>query len=461
MDRLDTLLTNTDAFSCRSSELMNRILRKDSEGAKVICLDLSSGASLGVAEVIEQYVMHYLFYHNLGGNIRGGLQYLLCCDEANMLIRTDKEWLGPSPLDDLIRQAREYGLGFWLCAQEYRPLSQTIKANVYSQVMLNISDAEDFDRMARAFQLTHEERNSAWKLSIGEAIVRLADRYRNPFPIEIALISGTDAAQTSFPDLSYVPVEEDLRNRVFDLIFGETKTMAERQAQQEDSDETKIMALCVDIMNHPLDALGQREKRLKFGSTSAVGKVKDLASGNQLILEFQLKLTPGRGSSGLYLALTDKAVEHLKRKRLYKKKAVGKGGPLHQILAQYVKSVYEQKGYQAVIECEENRGWNADVGVCERDSGTKVVAVEISHKTDETEVKNILRDSEIWPEVEVIAVDTKKSKNGVVVVDEAASQRKVRKLQDLLKDVLSFQEQDEMLRRVSFRTLSQFRRAHQ
>ena len=45
-------------------------------------------------------VMHYLFYHNLGGNIRGGLQYLLCCDEANMLIRTDKEWLGPSPLDE-------------------------------------------------------------------------------------------------------------------------------------------------------------------------------------------------------------------------------------------------------------------------------------------------------------------------------------------------------------------------
>jgi len=107
-------------------------------------------------------------------------------DEAKKVFSYKKEQsdaAGIPEIDDLFAKAREFGLGTLVSDQEATKLTDSVKANTDTKILLPTGDFKQFQSIAESMNLSQLQRNYSQTLGVGQAIVQHG--FNRPVPVEL------------------------------------------------------------------------------------------------------------------------------------------------------------------------------------------------------------------------------------------------------------------------------------
>ncbi|EMA11573.1 hypothetical protein SAMN05443574_103310 [Haloarcula vallismortis] len=144
------------------------------------------GLDRDIQNFIQESIFAYLYHYLSQNGFRGkGLHLVLVWDEAKKAFSYKKEQsdaAGIPEMDDLTAKAREFGLSLMVSDQESTKLTESIKANTETKVLLRPSDYNQLSSMADSMGLDELQRSYAFNLDVGQAIVKHAGC--RPVPVD-------------------------------------------------------------------------------------------------------------------------------------------------------------------------------------------------------------------------------------------------------------------------------------
>jgi len=129
-----------------------------------------------------------MVYHRMARQQRGGrLLNVGVFDEAKRLLPRYREEAQQaiSNMSNILAFGREFGVGFLVGECDPALLSNSIKSSCYSRFCFSQTGGRDIVDSARALGLDPEQAAEIQRLAVGEAIVRLADRIKRPFVLQV------------------------------------------------------------------------------------------------------------------------------------------------------------------------------------------------------------------------------------------------------------------------------------
>ncbi len=127
----------------------------------------------------------WLYRYRLAQGPRDQLTNVIIIEEAHNLLHRKASDVKESVLETSIRMTRQFGLGYVFVDQSASLLSQVAFANSYATLALSQKLKADVQTISAAMNLTDEQRDALTTLSIGTAVVRLADEHPEPFLVKI------------------------------------------------------------------------------------------------------------------------------------------------------------------------------------------------------------------------------------------------------------------------------------
>lgn len=151
---------------------------------------------LGVMEkkFFCSYLLMYLYKYNKANSHGFKNKFKLAClvDEAhNIFLKEKPSFIQESITEVVYREIREYGVSLICLDQHVSKLSETVMGNSSVNIAFQQILPRDVETVARLMFLT-EDRSIFTKIKVGEAIVKLTDRYFEPFLINVEMIKGMD-----------------------------------------------------------------------------------------------------------------------------------------------------------------------------------------------------------------------------------------------------------------------------
>ena len=118
-------------------------------------------------------------------NTDGAFEHAILVDEAHNIFLKDKtNFVKESVTDMIYREMREYGTSLICLDQHISKLSDTVKGNSACHIAFQQQLPQDIWDVSGIMQLG-DRKEFFSKLPVGTAIVKLAERYTNPFLIEV------------------------------------------------------------------------------------------------------------------------------------------------------------------------------------------------------------------------------------------------------------------------------------
>lgn len=347
-------------------------------------------------------ILSHVFQYRIANNMRGVKQkpVLVIVDEGNEIFDKNLErMMGGLTLTSMVREAREFQLGIVCSCQVPEAISDTLK-NVYTRVLLSLSEGSNLKDFAESMGLTKEQIESNFSLAPGQAIIRLAGRYDKPF-----------LAQFIDYPLEKNVSNEEIQEHMNSLLAGldekyglnekeeqETQTAGQKQEAGLTEDETRFL---MDVYNRPFLHQEERVKALDISNTliESIGnsiEKKDL--GKILKIHFG-----GRGSSCKYIAFSDEGFEAIGMKPDFK---INKSNFEHSCWQDRISKHFEKdcKVEKEKILRAKGREKKIDVAL-ETESG--IIALEVA-MTSAYEKQNIIRDLEAGCIRVIVACKNKK-----------------------------------------------------
>jgi len=150
--------------------------------------------------------------------------HAIIVDEAhNIFLKKDTNFANESVTDMIYREMREYGTGLVCMDQHISMISDTVKGNSACVIAFQQQLPADIEDISRLMQL-QESKHYFGQLNVGEAIVKLAERYKNPFLIQVPYSLERMKHST----------DEEVRSRVKAVLF-------KKHAKRDDPQFLKII----------------------------------------------------------------------------------------------------------------------------------------------------------------------------------------------------------------------------
>lgn len=148
--------------------------------------------SLGNIEkkFFAEFVLTYIYkLKKVGENkIDQSFNYAIVVDEAhNIFLKNKTTFLSESVTDMVYREMREYGISLICLDQHISKLSDTVKGNSACHIAFQQQLPEDLRDISALMQL-RESPEYFSKLPVGTAIVKLSERYNDPFLIKVPFV---------------------------------------------------------------------------------------------------------------------------------------------------------------------------------------------------------------------------------------------------------------------------------
>lgn len=268
---------------------------------------------------LSSLILSHVFQHRIANNMRGIKQkpVLVIVDEGNEIFdRNLEKQLGGLTLTSMAREAREFQLGMVCSCQIPDAISDSIK-NVYTRVLLSLSEGFNLKHIAESLGLTAEQAESNFSLTPGQAIIRLAGRYDKPFlvqfldyPIE-KNVSNEEVMQHMKPLLEKINAEHGIGEE------QEAAAISEAQTKKKEEELTKEeIRFLMDMYNRPFLKLKERRDALGICITTSAKLVKKI---NDKGLCGIIEINPGgRGKLSKYLAFTNEGFKAIGMQEKYK-----------------------------------------------------------------------------------------------------------------------------------------------
>lgn len=150
-----------------------------------VVLEMDGLSSASDRVMFSEALALYLYRYRLAQGPRADLSHVLVVEEAHNLLLASPLGTRESVLETSIRMIRQYGIGLIFVDQSASLLSKVAFANTYATIALSQKLRSDVQTMTNAMNLTDGQRDALSTLSIGTAIVRLADEHPEPFLIHV------------------------------------------------------------------------------------------------------------------------------------------------------------------------------------------------------------------------------------------------------------------------------------
>lgn len=381
LNRLESLtMTAGDVVDCRHGVSLEELLEQN------VVFEFE-GLNRDIQNVLMELLFAWVYEYRLASGERNqGLKHIFFLDEAKRLFSTYKERqdaAGLPEIDDLTAKMREFGEGLIAADQEATKLTDSLKANTYTKLLLSVGEEQQLREMADAMQLDKRQRQQVHNLEIGEAIVQQGNQdlvrvKLAPFDIEKS-VSDNDLAT----------LQKDWWNNLVADGDTSTKREAEEPTKQAKTDENSLNSaeepenslteleekLLKQIIEFPFKSISERYE--DFSSISKGNKAKKELLERGFIKEENVALSDGRVK---LLELTDDGRGYLQKQGVEVNRS-GRGGVVHRYWQHKLKELFEQQGVTARIEDRD-----ADVGL-ETDGVS--IALEVALSDSDREIQHV------------------------------------------------------------------------
>jgi type IV secretory pathway VirB4 component len=145
------------------------------------------GLNRNLQRFIQQILYAKTFEHLLANNRRDeGLQLVFFVDEAKQLFSVYlemQEASGIPEIDDLMARSRQLGLSTIAADQEATKLTDSLKSNTDTKILLPVNDRENLESIAKSMYLNTIQKKYLRTLDAGQAIIQHGSE--NPTPVDL------------------------------------------------------------------------------------------------------------------------------------------------------------------------------------------------------------------------------------------------------------------------------------
>ena len=346
----------------------------------------------GLSTDLQNFLMEILFAavyeYRVAQNQRGGdLRHVFFLDEGKQVFSVYKERqdaAGIPAIDKLTAKMREFGEGLVVADQEATKLTDSIKANTNTTLLLATGDAVQFTEVAESMNLTARQQEVAQTLGVGEAIIQTGRR--DPCPVLLKnyelekTVSDTELrkrqqqewnAFSATPRKPIAKVAEEVSQSDQDAVdipddpIDTTVTVSDRAEQ-----------LLTDIVQRPFVTVTNRYDR--FSSVHQGNEAKQELLEASLVKEQQV--TTATGTRTLF-ELTETGREYAETCLEVDAKQRGRGGITHRYWQHRLTELFNEAGWSAKREL-----FDADVYVNLHDAE---FVIEVAMAVDDREVDHV------------------------------------------------------------------------
>lgn len=359
----------------------------------------------GLGEDVQNFLMEaliaHVYEHRMAHDHRGGdLRHAFLVDEGKRVFSVYKERqdaAGVPTIDELTAKMREFGEGLVVADQEASKLTDSIKANTATKVLLPTGDRKQFAAMAESMHLSDRQAEVAQQLDVGQAIVQAGNRDPVPVTLRDYRVDKTvtdeqlrEAMTEKWDDLAHEDREftPEFELEVGFGASGEGKGEGSGTAAPEldhsgnrvDQSGIELSGeadrLLEDIVENPFEPLTGRYDR--FSSSYKGNKAKNELVDAGVVVERHVRTRNGKRK---LLELTEKGREYATQELDLAVERTGRGGIVHRYWQHRIADAFEAAGWDATVEHHD-----ADVYV---DVGSTGLAVEVAMGNNPREVEHV------------------------------------------------------------------------
>jgi len=209
--RIATVLTFGEFGKTVNYKGSNSISVEDLLDSKVI-LELNSLGNIEKKFFCE-FVLTYVYRLKKArqNQANQGFDHAIIVDEAhNIFLKKPTNFSNESVTDMIYREMREYGTSLICLDQHISKISDTVKGNSACHIAFQQQLPQDIEDISGLMQL-REKRHYFPSLPVGQAIVKLSERYTAPFLVDVPY---ADIRNTNIND-------EDIKGRMHAMIMNQ------------------------------------------------------------------------------------------------------------------------------------------------------------------------------------------------------------------------------------------------
>jgi hypothetical protein len=384
LNRLEAMnLTTGTVFDCSQGYPIEELLQRN------VVFEFD-GLSRDVQNFLMEILFAYVYEYRLAqGHRNSGLNHVFFLDEGKRVFSVYKERQDASgipEIDELTAKMREFGEGLVVADQEASKLTESIKANTYTKVLLPTGDRKQFQAVTSSMNLSERQMEYAQQLDVGEAVVQVGNS--DPVPVNLddysleKQVSDKELQKQqreNWQDLTYT--ERELTSEFeLEVAPNRSEEVEEKEIVDDPTDEVHVSddadRLLKDLVEDPLKRLTERYEL--FPSRHRGNKAKNELVDNGVVVERPLRT--GKGKRKL-LQLTERGRDYAENSLDLEVKQRGRGGIIHRYWQHRVKEAFEEAGWDAFLE-----KFDADVYV---NMGNTELAVEVSMGDNPREIKHV------------------------------------------------------------------------
>jgi|GEM_PF-1727733 len=145
----------------------------------------------------------WLYHARLAQSRRETLDLVIVVEEAHHVLYR-RERGQETVMEMLLRQCREVGIGIIVVDQHPSLISPAALGNCYTSIVLNLKNPSDIRQAAALSQMPEHQRHWLSQLPVGQAVVKLQDRWRQPFLVQFPAMPINKGAMTDQALQQYV-----------------------------------------------------------------------------------------------------------------------------------------------------------------------------------------------------------------------------------------------------------------
>jgi DNA-binding PadR family transcriptional regulator len=388
-DYRDTLLNRLEAmnlvagivFDCSQGYAVDEILKRN------VVFEFD-GLSRDVQNFLMEILFACVYEYRISQNHRSsGLNHLFFLDEGKRVFSVYKERqdaVGIPEIDELTAKMREFGEGLVVADQEASKLTDSIKANTYTKLLLPTADQKQFQAVTEAMNLSERQAEFAQQLETGEAIIQVGSR--GPVPVKLhnyeieKTVTDRELEKQQAEEWSQLSHEIRKTTKRFDsrIAPGRSEEVPEPRIP-DDPTEAQVSELgnrlLKDVVENPFKPLTERYDR--FSSSYKGNKAKNELVDQGLVIERNVKT----GDKRKLLQLTEKGRDYVEDSLDLNTKHEGRGGIIHRYWQHRIKEAFEEQGWAAELEV-----FDADVYA---NTGEKEIVVEVAMGDNKREIQHV------------------------------------------------------------------------
>lgn len=390
-------------FDCADGLPIEELLNKN----VVIELD---GLMEDQQNFIIEIILVWIYNYRLAQGHRGELRHCIFFDEAKRVFDRNKERnydAGLPIIDIMTDRAREFGEALIVADQEPSKLTDSIKANTFTKIMLSLGSGKDIQEMSRCMGLNAEQTDFSHMLRVGHGIGRISGN--EPLQVQVPHVK-LEKNVTDSEVLSQLMQNTDkfrISPRVTPRKFEEYLEQPGKKKTDKEELSKEAWNLLLDINKNPICTLSERYNRMGLSACKG-NKAKNELKQKGYVIEEEIK-AGGQGGRPKILEPTEKGNGHLLLNGHEPNEKNGKGGLEHRYWQKKIKEYFEDWGCNAQIELFIGKK-SVDVAVfC---PNKKTIAIEIA-MSPYYEIENVRKDLAFGFDEIIVACRDCQTKNSI------------------------------------------------